>query len=210
MERLLPTGQPVSATPSAAGQETVVLPETRTGSVVLGAAPLAEFCSGDPPTTEPEILATIVATRQRLEKDALDTDTATSLIAELAQFLTDAPGAVVELLERNELVYRGTAGTAAKSIGLRVDTQNSMSGLCFMSREVMRCDDTEKDIRVDKAACRWVGIRSMVLVPFVRDGRSIGVLAVISPLARAFGDRDVWTLQRVTEQLSEMLARHVN
>jgi putative methionine-R-sulfoxide reductase with GAF domain len=171
---------------------------------------LADLCTGDPPTIEREILAMIVAARHRLESATLDADSAMSLIADLAQFLTDAPGAVVELLERTELVYRAATGSAAKSIGLRVDTQSSMSGLCLLSGDVMRCDDTEQDVRVDKAACRWVGIRSMVLVPFKHDGRSIGVLAVISPIAGAFGDRDAWTLRQMTEQLSELVAGHVN
>jgi GAF domain-containing protein len=147
-----------------------------------------------PPTSESDILAAIAATRDELASGVFDADAAMKLVARQAQFLTDARGAVVELLEGNELVYRAATGTAARSLGLRVESRKSMSGLCFHSQQVMRCDDTDKDDRVDKAACRWVGIRSMVLVPIVHDGRSVGVLAVISPAVAAFGDHTVWTL----------------
>jgi putative methionine-R-sulfoxide reductase with GAF domain len=209
MKHLLSTPQPVNATPSVAAQKTVVLSDTRTGWSMHCTPLLAEFGMNDPPSGEPEILATIVAARRRLESAKHDVDSAMNTFAELAQFLTDAPGAVVELLERTELVYRAATGTAAKSLGLRVDARNSMSGLCFHTGVAFRCDDAETDDRVDKAACRWVGIRSMVLVPFVHEGRSIGVLAVISPVVEMFGDRDVWTLQQMSEQLSEVLARHI-
>jgi diguanylate cyclase len=86
-----------------------------------------------------------------------------------------------------------------------VDTQNSLSGLCFRTAQVMRCEDTEKDGRVDKAACRWVGIRSMVLVPVVREAQAVGVLAVISPAVDSFGDRDVWALRLLAELLADTL-----
>jgi putative methionine-R-sulfoxide reductase with GAF domain len=165
------------------------------------------FDDRDPPTSQSEILAAIAATKDELASGVLDADAAMELVACQAQFLTDARGAVFELLEGNELVYRAATGTAARSLGLRVDSRKSMSGLCFRSQQVMRCDDTEKDDRVDKAACRWVGIRSMVLVPVVRGGRSVGVLAVISPAVAAFGDRDVWTMQRLADLLPESLVR---
>ena len=127
------------------------------------------------------------------------------LVCRRAQFLTDAGGAVVELLEGTELVYRAASGSAARSLGLRVDTRHSLSGLCLRTAEAMRCDDTDRDGRVDAAACRWVGIRSMVLVPVVRDGQAGGVLAVVSAGVGAFADRDVWTLRQLAEVLAESL-----
>jgi GAF domain-containing protein len=163
-----------------------------------------------PPTTETEILAAIAMTRRELDSITLDAQTAMQIIAEQAQFLTDSAGAVIELLEINELVYRAASGTATKSLGLRVDTKKSMSGLCFRTGETLRCDDTETDDRVDKAACRWVGIRSMVLVPLVHSEQRLGVLAVISPAVSVFKDRDVWILQHMSATLSGALVRHIS
>jgi GAF domain-containing protein len=159
----------------------------------------------DPPTTEPDILAAVRTTRQEILAGNPTPAAIMDLICRRAQFLTDGVGAVIEVPERNELVYRAASGTAARSLGLRVDTQKSMSGLCFRTGRPMRCDDTARDERVDKAACLWVGIRSMVLVPVLRDGRAVGVLAVIAPAVAAFGDRDVWTLQLLADVLAEAL-----
>ena len=176
-------------------------------TVVLSAVELDPgWGEDDPPTTEHEILAAVVATRQEIATGNLDTVAAMDLIAHRAQFLTDARGAVVELLEGSELVYRAASGIAAKSLGFRVVRRKSLSGLCFHTGEAMRCDDTEKDDRVDKAACRWVGIRSMVLVPLVQNGTAVGVLAVISPAVAAFGDRDVQTLWLMAELLASAVA----
>jgi GAF domain-containing protein len=190
----------------AALQPTVVMAATEIDRARLVAHHKAgQWSDADPPTTEPEILAAVRSTQQEIAAGRLATAAALDLLCRLAQFLTDAAGAVVEFVEGAELVYRAASGTAAKSLGLRVDTERSLSGLCFRTGEVMRCDDTEEDGRVDKAACRWVGIRSMVLVPVAREGRRVGVLAVISPAPAAFGDRDVWALDRLAEVVAENL-----
>jgi GAF domain-containing protein len=121
--------------------------------------------------------------------------------------VTEASGAVIELLERDELVYRAASGSAARSLGLRVAVQKSLSGLCFRTGDVMRCDDVERDGRVDQAACRWAGIRSMVLVPVLRGGRAVGVLAVIAPAVAAFGEWEVWVVRLMAEVLGEALGK---
>jgi GAF domain-containing protein len=157
----------------------------------------------DPPTTEPEIRAAVRTTLQEILTGNPTPAAVMDLVCRRAQFLTDGVGAVIEVPERNELVYRAASGTAARSLGLRVDIQKSLSGLCFRTGRPMRCDDTARDERVDQAACLWVGVRSMALVPVLRDGRAVGVLAVIAPAVAAFGDRDVWTLQLLADVLAE-------
>jgi len=46
--------------------------------------------------------------------------------------------------------------------------------------EVLRCDDTESDPRVNREACRKIGLRSMVVVPLYHNGGPVGVLKVLS------------------------------
>jgi diguanylate cyclase (GGDEF)-like protein len=65
----------------------------------------------------------------------------------------------------------------------------------------LRCHDSEEDPRVDRAACRRVGLRSMVVVPLTHDGATVGVVKVLSSRPRAFGDADV----RVLELMSELI-----
>jgi GAF domain-containing protein len=186
---------------------TVILSATSAGSG-RSAAPqeTCDWFEDNPPTTEHEILSAVLATQHEISTAKLGTVGVMNLIARQAQHLTDAGGAVVELLDGTELVYRAASGRAAKSLGLRVDSRKSLSGLCFHTEEVMRCDDSEKDDRVDKSACRWVGIRSMALAPLAHEERAVGVLAVISPTVSAFGERDVWTLRLMANLLAEALA----
>jgi putative methionine-R-sulfoxide reductase with GAF domain len=180
-------------------------PRKPTGSPQAAARPTGEGAEAEPPTTEAGILAAIRQTGGEIATGRLTPAAAMDLICRRAQFLTDAGGAVVELLEGAELVYRAATGTAARSLGLRVDTHRSLSGLCLRTAEAVRCDDADRDGRVDAAACRWVGIRSMVIVPVVRAGRAGGVLAVISAGVGAFADRDVWTVRQLADVLAEAL-----
>ncbi len=161
--------------------------------------------AADPPDSEADIRAAVEATQGEIAAWNLAPQGAMDLVAQRAQFLTDACGAVVERLEGAELVYRAAVGSAARSLGVRVGIHKSLSGLCLRTREAVRCDDADRDGRVDKAACRWVGIRSMALVPVGRGDSAVGVLAVISAGVAAFGDRDVWALQLLADVLAAAL-----
>jgi GAF domain-containing protein len=186
-------------------KSTVVLSATKVDPPAGAAPEPSEFNStcADLPTTEAGILAVVQTTCDEIMTGRLAPAAVLDLICRRAQFLTDATGAVIEFLEGTDLVYRAASGSTTRSLGMRVDTRRSLSGLCLRTAVAMRCDDTTLDGRVDKAACQWAGIRSMVLVPVVRGGRAEGVLAVVSAGVGAFGDRDVWTLRLLAEVLAE-------
>ena len=79
--------------------------------------------------------------------------------------LTGAEGASLEVAEGDEMVYEAATGLAAEFVGLRLKVGQSLSGLGMTSGELVRADDTETDPRVDREACRRIGLRSMVLMP---------------------------------------------
>ena len=58
----------------------------------------------------------------------------------------------------------------------------------------LRADDTETDPRVHREACRALGIRSMLVLPLLAEGRGIGVIKVAHPEPGAFGERAEHTL----------------
>jgi len=118
-----------------------------------------------------------------------------TLIAERTQELTRAKGAAIELIERDELVYRVGTGMASRHVGLRLAIASSLSGECIRLNETLRCDDTESDPRVNREACRKIGLRSMVVVPLYHNGGAVGVLKVLSNRLRAFSERDARALQ---------------
>ena len=52
-----------------------------------------------------------------------------SMVAQQAQLITSATGAIVELVDGDEMVYQATVGTAEGQLGLRLQRTTSLSGL---------------------------------------------------------------------------------
>jgi len=87
-------------------------------------------------------------------------------------------------------------------MGVRVSVEfASLSGLCVLSAEIQRCADTETDDRVDRQACRRMHIRSMVSVPLLHEGSTVGVLKVMSKTIDAFDLVDEAVLGLLAEVL---------
>jgi diguanylate cyclase (GGDEF)-like protein len=135
----------------------------------------------------------------------LDLTNAMNVITKHSQNVTRADGTVVEMLEGDETVYRAASGNMTTYIGLRIKTKGSMSGLCIESAKTLQCDDSETDDRVDKEACRKVGLRSMIVVPLMRGEQAVGVLKVASARTHAFTAEDFNTLQLLAGVLSATL-----
>jgi diguanylate cyclase (GGDEF)-like protein len=141
------------------------------------------------------ILLEIVRTQTEIAKLGLDLGGVMAFVTERVQQMTGANGAVVELAEGDEMVYRTGSGIAAKQLGLRLKRQGSLSGLCVERGEILRCEDSEADERVNREACRRVGLRSMVVTPLRHLDTNVGVLKVTAAEPGAFGDEEVRVLQ---------------
>lgn len=136
----------------------------------------------------------------RVIRDATDPAAVLRRVTDQALHVIDAAdGAAIELLEAGALTYVCTAGTLGHALGLRLKTENTMSGLAMARAVTLRCDDAEADDRVDREACRSVGARSLVCVPLrhPHDDEALGVLKVTSARPAAFSDDDVTTLTRL-------------
>jgi signal transduction histidine kinase len=142
-----------------------------------------------------ERLSAIIATQYDIATAGHNFMDVMTLIAERTQKLTCAKGAAIELIERDELVYRVGTGMASQHVGLRLAIASSLSGECMRLNEILRCDDTESDPRVNRETCRKIGLRSMVVVPLYHSGGAVGVLKVLSTRPRAFSERDARALQ---------------
>src|SRR5262249_279847 len=111
-----------------------------------------------------------------------------TVIAKRAQSFANASGTAIALSEGNadEIICRARAGSTAPEVGTALRVEGTFTGLCIQTGKELSCDDAETDSRVDKAAIRALGIRSILVIPIKEEGRVIGVLAVFSPAARAF------------------------
>lgn len=142
-----------------------------------------------------ELLQAIIASQQEIATSGLNVQYVMETITHRVQQLTNATGAVVELIEGDEMVYHSVSGSASGQLGLRLKAATSLSGKCVLTGEILKCDDSEVDPRVDREACRKVGARSMIVVPLVQQDRNIGALKVLSSQANTFHEEDVHTLE---------------
>jgi len=152
-----------------------------------------------------ERLSRVIATQQEIAIRNPNLNAVMAVIADRTQDLTRADGAVIEMLEGDELVYRAASGIASAYVGLRMKVGTSLSGKCIATGQIMLCDDSETDARVDQSACQRIGIRSLVVVPLFYQDDRVGVLKVLSATPFAFTESDIQTLQLMAGFLASSL-----
>ncbi|HEX3586410.1 MAG TPA: TonB family protein [Candidatus Angelobacter sp.] len=132
-----------------------------------------------------------------------------AIVAQRAQAFTNASGVAIALSEGNasEIVCRARSGGSAPDVGATLRVEGTFTGLCIQTGKELRCDDCETDTRVDTAAIRALGIRSMVVTPIREDSRVVGVLAAFAPTPHAFTITHVAVLKTMADQISALLQR---
>jgi TonB family protein len=120
-------------------------------------------------------------------------------IAEAAQTLTGATAAVVALRNNGVVVCRARSGEAAPEVGSQLSEKSGISGECLRTGKTLRCDDTQKDYRVNPEVCRRLGLRSIAVLPLRSRMEIAGVLEAFSGRAYAFGEAQMTMLGRLAE-----------
>jgi hypothetical protein len=132
-----------------------------------------------------------------------DLDAALQLLADRAQYITGSSGAAIALRRSGgrDMLCRASSGASAPELGTLLSTEFGLSGESVRTRRALRCDDAERDARVNHEVCREVGIASVVVMPVVHDDEVLGVFELFSGKAHAFGERDMSALQRLSEMV---------
>ena len=130
-----------------------------------------------------------------------DLEAALQLLAERAQYITGASGAAIALLENDEMICRASAGPSAPELGAEVQVKTGLTGESVRTRQVLRCDDAETDSRVNRESCRPLGIRSVMVMPLIRDEAVLGVFELMADRPQAFEERDITALERLAEMV---------
>jgi N-acetylmuramoyl-L-alanine amidase len=126
-------------------------------------------------------------------------DEVLQLISERALAITETDGVAIALTEGNEVRCRAAAGEMAPDVGVRLDPYSGFSGACFRTGLIVRCDDTEKDPRVDQEACRRIGVRSIVAVPLLTEQGVVGLIAAFCRETHGVNDGDIRSLSLLAE-----------
>ncbi len=148
------------------------------------------------------LLTKIVAAQSEIAAAGPEPQDVVDAITHRAQELTRSSGAVLEIRDGEMMRYWSASGIARGQVGMALPVQGSLSGRCISEGRVMRCDDSEADPRVNRDACRTVGLRSMLVAPLNFRNQTVGVLKVISAFPSAYQEADCRTL----EQLSTLVA----
>jgi hypothetical protein len=154
-----------------------------------------------PPPNYTDTLEAVTAIQRQVEALGPDLAAALQLVAERAQTLVRASGAAIALagVDPDFMICRASAGFDAPPIGAPLQVGSGFSGECVKTGLVLRCDDTEFDLRVDRETCRALGLRSILAVPVRVREKSIGLVEVFSPHPNAFSEDDSGLLQRLAE-----------
>lgn len=133
----------------------------------------------------------------------LDLDAALQLLADRAQYITGSTGAAIALRRsgKKDMLCRASAGSNAPELGALLSTEFGLSAESVRSRQPLRCDDVERDARVNRDACRQLGIASVAVMPVVNDDEVLGVFELFSGKVHAFGERDLTALKRLGEMV---------
>ena len=131
----------------------------------------------------------------------LSTDLALEIVlnevVEQACLTTGATGAAIALERDGEMVCRASSGSTAPELGSRLDAASGLSGECIRTRRTQRCDDVLADLRVDLEASQRLGVRSIMVMPLLREGELVGLFELFSSLPEAFRARDELTLSLI-------------
>jgi TonB family protein len=128
-------------------------------------------------------------------------------IVEQACLATGATGAAIVLVRDGEMVCRASSGANAPVLGAPLGSESGLTAECIKSWQVQRCDDAQADPRADGEASRRLGVRSVMVLPLLREDELAGVLEVFSSRAGAFGERDEITLEALAQRILRNLER---
>ena len=179
-----PQGAPTSKNPQAPGEAS-------------DPAPLK------PPSNVTEVARTLAAHGGGEASFDLALDLVLNEVVEQARLATGATGAAIALARGSEMVCRATTGGDAPDLGVRLETTSGLSGACLQTGTIQQCIDAETDPRVNNAASRRLGVRSILVLPLGDEKGTFGILEVFSSRPNAFGDRDINTLQVLARRVNE-------
>jgi TonB family protein len=145
--------------------------------------------------------------REQMGRDDLDLDAFLDQIVKRARALTGSNGAAIALRQGTAILCRARSGETSPSLGAQLDADFGISGECLRTGKALRCDDSERDLRLDPEVCRQLGLRSIAVVPIFESTTVAGILEVFASQPHAFDDRHLEILQQLAELVTTVSGR---
>ena len=134
-------------------------------------------------------------------KESVGSEPELQAILEQAMEGTGATGAVIALSTEDALCCRASTGASVPEVGTRLQAGISLTWLCLRTGEILHCNDTNTDRRVDPQLCKEMGIRSVLIVPIKQNAKVVGVLEVLSTNPHAFNQHDATAMSKLADRV---------
>jgi diguanylate cyclase (GGDEF)-like protein/PAS domain S-box-containing protein len=154
-------------------------------------------------------LERIIATQRDISAAASgDLEQVMQVIVERAQSLTRAQGAMISLIEGDEIITRVASGIAARFQGNSRPLTESVSRFAIAARGPLLIEHAEDDPRLNAQIRSVMGDRSHICVPLFAGERPVGALSVMSTCeVERLNEEDRQTLELLAGVLSEGVSR---
>ena len=167
--------------------------------------PDAAPAAGPATTPSAQELRRVIDAQRLLACAPTDPETIFIMLAETAQALLGADGALTAQLEGEVLVARASVGGNAPPPGTVIPVSGTLVGLAVTTLQGQLCRDGWDDPRTDPEINRRSDTRSSVVVPLVHEDAAIGLVAAVSPRPDAFVPNDLEMLSMLAEVAAHRL-----
>ena len=154
-------------------------------------------------------LERIIATQRDIATAASgDLEHVMQVIVERAQALTRAEGAMVSLIDGDDIVTRAACGIASRFLHNRRPMSETISRFAIEARSPILIEHAEDDSRLNPKLRKLVGDRSHICVPLFAGDRPFGAVSVMSTAEdERLNEEDRQTLELLAGVLSEGVSR---
>jgi|GEM_PF-3827981 len=148
----------------------------------------------------------------RSDKKVVAADVARNLvlleIVQQARLTTTATGAFIAFARGHKIVSPATSGANAAEFVNGLNRHRRMVDACLSNGTVQICKDSETSEDLNAGACRYLGARSVVILPILDQAeRALGVFGAFSPQADGFSNANIVALQSLSRRIADALAQ---
>jgi len=127
-------------------------------------------------------------------------------LVQQARLATSATGAFIGLVRANKIVCQALSGSNTSEFVAYLNRDRRMVDSYLHTSSLQRCRDSEASEELDGGACRYLGVRSVVLVPIPDETEEkLGIFGVFSPQVDAFSNANIAALQTLSRRIADAM-----
>jgi transcriptional regulator with GAF, ATPase, and Fis domain len=170
-------------------------------------APLTPSDREIPGILVPALAALHASTFSMEEMAQRDLQVSLQLLAQRMQYITGASAATIALSEGKDILCRASAGPMATELEAPLRANPALITECIRQQQIICCNAAENGISADGTSYGTLGIKSLMVLPLIREAKVIGILELLSDRPQAFDDRDGTALEHLSEIVLTALER---